>query len=92
MADIARQYGQTVKPRRRGDDDVAESRCLALAARPIGQAAGDPGRRRIEGEDTVTIEMQDRLKPCPQIGALARRAFAPQPDDSVFDLRHRNRR
>ena len=71
-----------------GDDDVGKSWGVALAARPISHRAGDPRGRRIEGKDTITVKVQDRIEPCCQIGALAPGALAPQFGDSVHDLRH----
>lgn len=44
----------------RGDDDVSESRHQSFATRPIRHRAGDPRSCRIEGENAITVQMQDR--------------------------------
>lgn len=45
--------------RGRGNDDVTESRRMALAACPVRQDTGDTLYGSIERQDTVAIEMQD---------------------------------
>ena len=74
-------------PRRSGDDDVGKSRGVALATRPIGHGTCDPRCWRVEGKNTIAIEVEERFPPCRQIGTLARRAFTPQLCDSIFDFR-----
>ena len=73
----------------RGDDDVSESRRQAFATRPIRHRPGDPRSCRIEGENAITVQMQDRIEPSRQISALARGTLAPQLGDSIHDFRYR---
>ena len=78
--------------RRSGDDDVGETRRLALAPRFICHRASDPGYGHVEGKNAVVVEVQDGRQPRRQTSALAGRPLAPQFADAVLDFRHRYRR
>jgi len=57
---------------------------------PIRHRAGDPRRCRIEGENAITVQMQDRIEPSRQISALAPGTLAPRLGNSIHDFRDRS--
>ena len=74
------------------NDDVGKPGRVSKTTRPVRQRTGDPRRCRIESENAITVQMQDRVEPSRQIRALARGAFAPQLGNSILYLRHRDSR
>lgn len=87
MADIAGQDRQTMMLGGRGNDEIRQSRRPADGAGVVGEASKGLGNARIERENPIWIEVEDKAEPSGEIVCHAGRPLSAGLGDAFGDFR-----